>query len=114
MRTSGKTVTQSRAPPPVQVRRIVSIAEFGWHVGPHAAPRGPQVPAERAGAQAVVSVLEDPRVLVEEPDHEVRVGAQPAQVIPAAHRCFAGADIVQRFADDAGVLLLVSRQGLVE
>jgi len=50
--------------------------------------------ALRAGARAVVGVLQDLGVVVEPPHEQVGVGAQAPDVVPAARRHAAGLDEV--------------------
>ena len=62
----------------------VALVELGGGVQAHAGPHRVQELAERARAQAVVGILEDLRVVVEPPDHQVRLGAEAGHVVEAA------------------------------
>ena len=92
----------------------MALVELGGGVQAHAGPHGIQELAERAGTQAVVGVLQDLRVVVEPPHHQVRLGAEARHVVESADFGARALHIVQGFGDDATALAIVGGQGLTE
>ena len=62
----------------------------------------------------MVGVLQDLRVIVEPPHHQVRLGAEARHVVESADFGARTLHIVQGFGDDATALAVVGWQGLTE
>ena len=92
----------------------MALVELGGGVQAHAGPHRIQELAERRRAQAVVGVLEDLRVVVEPPHHQVGLGAEAGHVVEAADFRARALHVVQGFGDDAAALVVVGGQGLTE
>ena len=92
----------------------VALVELGGGVQSHTGPHGIQELAERAGAQAMVGVLQDLGIVVEPPHHQVCLGAEAGHVVEAADFRTRSLHVVQGFGDDAGALAVVGGQGLTE
>ena len=62
----------------------------------------------------MVGVLEDLRVVVEPPHHQVGLGAEAGHVVEAADFRARALHVVQGFGDDAAALVVVGGHGLTE
>ena len=92
----------------------MALVELGRGVQAHAGPHRIQELAQRRRAQAMVGVLEDLRVVVEPPHHQVGLGAEAGHVVEAADFRARALHVVQGFGDDAAALAVVGGQGLTE
>ena len=89
----------------------MALVELGGGMQAHAGPHRIQELTERARAQAVVGVLQNLRVIVEPPHHQVGLGAEAGHVVEAADFRTRALHVLQGFGDDAGAARRRRRAG---